>query len=249
VGRSSRRAYAYLTFRRDKVLSEVAEKRLEAIREFAEFNSGFRIAMRDLEIRGAGNLLGAEQSGHLIDVGYDMYLKLLEEAVLEEKGEKPAHRASTTADLAVTANIPESYVPGEEQRMDLYRRIALIRSEADADDMLDELIDRFGEPPGSVTTLVRVALLRGEAGRAGISDISQKGNMLYFKVENFDMETLSALYAQKEFKNRVKLEAGREPRLGLKLRPGARPIPEARALVEAWNKLQKPAAEPAAEKE
>ena len=112
-----------------------------------------------------------------------------------------------------------------------------------------KLIDRFGDPPGAVNALIHVALLRGEAGRAGISDISQKGNMLYFKVENFDMETLSALYAQKEFKNRVKLEAGREPRLGLKLRPGARPIPEARALVEAWNKLQKPAAEPAAEKE
>ena len=161
VGRSTRRAFAYLTFRKDKVLSEIAEKRLEAIREFAEFNSGFRIAMRDLEIRGAGNLLGAEQSGHLIDVGYDMYLKLLEEAVLEEKGEAPARRASTTADLAVTANIPESYIPSEEQRMDLYRRIALIRTESDADDVLDELIDRFGEPPTSVTTLVRVALLRG----------------------------------------------------------------------------------------
>ena len=132
---------------------------------------------------------------------------------------------------------------------DLYRRIALIRTEADADDLTDELIDRFGDPPGAVNALIHVALLRGEAGRAGISDISQKGNMLYFKVENFDMETLSALYAQKEFKNRVKLEAGREPRLGLRLRPGARPIPEARALVEAWNKLQKPAAEPAAEKE
>ena len=162
VGRSTRRAYAYLTFRRDKVLSEIAEKRLEAIREFAEFNSGFRIAMRDLEIRGAGNLLGAEQSGHLIDVGYDMYLKLLEEAVLEEKGEAPARRASTTADLAVTANIPESYIPSEEQRMDLYRRIALIRTESDADDVLDELIDRFG-----AAGLGHHAGARGAAARRG----------------------------------------------------------------------------------
>ena len=234
VGRSSRRAYAYLTFRRDKVLSEVAEKRLEAIREFAEFNSGFRIAMRDLEIRGAGNLLGAEQSGHLIDVGYDMYLKLLEEAVLEEKGEKPAHRASTTADLAVTANIPESYVPGEEQRMDLYRRIALIRSEADADDMLDELIDRFGEPPGSVTTLVRVALLRGEAGRAGITDISQKAGTLRFELDGFDMERVSALYARPEYKGRLRVEAGNTPRLTLKLPPKAKVIDVADAFVAAW---------------
>ena len=249
VGRSARRASAYLMYRPDKALTEIAEKRLTAIREFAEFNAGFQIAMRDLEIRGAGNLLGAEQSGHMMDVGYDMYLKLLEEAVLEEKGEKPPVRTECAADLSVTANIPEKYVPNAEQRMDLYRRIALIRTEADADDLTDELIDRFGDPPGAVNALIHVALLRGEAGRAGISDISQKGNMLYFKVENFDMETLSALYAQKEFKNCVRLEAGREPRLGLKLKPGARPIPEARALIAAWQKLQKPAADDAAEKE
>ena len=249
VGRSARRASAYLMYRPDKALTEIAEKRLTAIREFAEFNAGFQIAMRDLEIRGAGNLLGTEQSGHMMDVGYDMYLKLLEEAVLEEKGEKPPVRTECAADLSVTANIPEKYVPNAEQRMDLYRRIALIRTEADADDLTDELIDRFGDPPGAVNALIHVALLRGEAGKAGISDISQKGNMLYFKVENFDMETLSALYAQKEFKNRVRLEAGREPRLGLKLKPGARPIPEARALIAAWQKLQKPAADDAAEKE
>ena len=249
VGRSARRASAYLLYRPEKALTEIAEKRLTAIREFAEFNAGFQIAMRDLEIRGAGNLLGAEQSGHMMDVGYDMYLKLLEEAVLEEKGETPPVRTECAADLSVTANIPEKYVPSAEQRMDLYRRIALIRTEADADDLTDELIDRFGDPPAAVNALVHVALLRGEAGRAGISDISQKGNMLYFKVENFDMETLSALYAQKDFKGRVKLEAGREPRLGLKLRPGAKPIAEARALIAAWHKLQKPAAEPAAEKE
>jgi len=234
VGRSARRASAYLTYRPDKVISEIAEKRLTAIREFAEFNAGFQIAMRDLEIRGAGNLLGAEQSGHMMDVGYDMYLKLLEEAVLEEKGETPPVRTECSADLSVTANIPDKYVPSAEQRMDLYRRIALIRTEADADDLTDELIDRFGDPPASVNALIHVALLRGEAGRAGISDISQKGGMLYFKVEDFAIERLSALYARTEFKGRVKLEAGREPRLGLKLRPGARPINEARTLVSAW---------------
>ena len=234
VGRSTRRASAYLTYRPEKVLSEIAEKRLTAIREFAEFNAGFQIAMRDLEIRGAGNLLGAEQSGHMMDVGYDMYLKLLEEAVLEEKGETPAVRTECSADLSVAANIPEKYVPSAEQRMDLYRRIALIRTEEDADDLTDELVDRFGDPPGAVNALIHVALLRGEAGRAGISDIAQKGGMMYFKVEDFDMQRLSALYARPEFKNRVKLEAGREPRLGLKLPKGARPINEARTLVKAW---------------
>ena len=237
VGRSSRRASAYLTYRPEKALSEIAEKRLTAIREFAEFNAGFQIAMRDLEIRGAGNLLGAEQSGHMMDVGYDMYLKLLEEAVLEEKGEKPAVRTECSADLSVTANIPEKYVPSAEQRMDLYRRIALIRTEADADDLTDELIDRFGDPPSAVNALVHVALLRGEAGRAGISDITQKKNMLYFTLAEFDMERFTALYAKPEFKNRLKLEAGHEPRIGLKLRPGGKPIVEARALVNAWLSL------------
>ena len=148
------------------MLTEDAEKRLNAIREFAEFNSGMRIAMRDLEIRGAGNLLGAEQSGHMIDVGYDMYLRLLEEAVREERGEPVEIRAECSADLAISANIPESYVPSSAQRMDLYRRIALIRSEEEADDMVDELIDRYGDPPSCVNALVSVALLRSDAGRA-----------------------------------------------------------------------------------
>ena len=239
VGRSTRRASAYLTFKRDKSLTEIAEKRLEAIREFAEFNSGFRIAMRDLEIRGAGNLLGAEQSGHLIDVGYDMYLKLLEEAVLEEKGEKPVNRASSTADLAISANIPESYVASSEQRMDLYRRIALIRTESDADDVLDELIDRFGEPPDAVTALVRVALLRGEAGRAGITDISQKAGTLRFTLAQFDMARVSELYARPEYKGRIRVEAGSVPRISLKLPPKARVLDEASRFAEAWASTDK----------
>ena len=239
VGRSTRRASAYLTFRRDKVLSEIAEKRLEAIREFAEFNSGFRIAMRDLEIRGAGSLLGAEQSGHLTDVGYDMYLKLLEEAVLEEKGEQVERRASTTADFAVSANIPESYVASSEQRMDLYRRIALIRTEADADDVLDELIDRFGEPPSAVTSLVRVALVRGEAGKAGITDITQKGNILRFTLAEFDMERVSAMYAKSRYKGRLKVEASKKPVLALRLPTGARVLDEAADFIKNWESTAK----------
>ena len=123
VGRSTRRASAYLTFRRDKVLTEIAEKRLTAIRDFAQFGSGMKIAMRDLEIRGAGNLLGAEQSGHMVDVGYDMYMKLLNEAVLEERGIPVPQRADCSADLAVAASIPDRYIPSSEQRMDIYRRI------------------------------------------------------------------------------------------------------------------------------
>ncbi len=235
VGRSSRRASAYLTFRKNKVLSEVAEKRLEAIREFAEFNSGFRIAMRDLEIRGAGNLLGSEQSGYLTDVGYDMYLKLLEEAVLEKRGEKPEKRTECAADLAVSANIPERYVSSPEIRMDLYRRIALIRTEEEADDLTDELIDRFGDPPPEVNTLVHVALLRGEASRAGITDISQKAGFLRFRLGDFDMERVSLLYGQPQYKGRVKVEAGNEPCISLKLKSKMRILSEARAFVEAYD--------------
>ncbi len=231
VGRSSRRACAYLTFRKDKVLTEIAEKRLSAIREFAEFNSGFRIAMRDLEIRGAGNLLGAEQSGHMIDVGYDMYLKLLEEAVLEERGVKVEKRAECAADLAVSANIPERYVQSPEQRMDLYRRIALIRTEEEADDLTDELIDRFGEPPSAVNSLIHVALLRGEATKAGIADISQKSGFVRFVLEDFDMRRVSELYARSKYRNRVKVEAGSKPCISLKLLSGKRVIEAAREFV------------------
>ena len=220
VGRSSRHAFAYLTFRKGKVLTEVANKRLSAIREYAEFNSGFRIAMRDLEIRGAGNLLGAEQSGFMMSVGYDMYLKLLEEAVLEQKGEKKPVKTSCSADLSVDAGIPETYVESPEQRMDLYRRIALIRSEEDADDMTDELVDRFGDPPRSVNNLIQVALMRGEAAEAGVLEITQKSGRMLFKVQNFDMELISALYQLPEFRGRLKVEAGTTPCVSLKLQNG-----------------------------
>ena len=217
VGRSSRHAFAYFTFRRGKVLTEDAAKRLATIREFAEFNSGFHIAMRDLEIRGAGNLLGAEQSGHMMSVGFDMYLKLLEEAVLEEKGEKPKKRAECSADLTVSASIPDSYVSSPEQRMDLYRRIALIEDEDDADDMTDELIDRYGDPPKSVNTLIRVALLRGEAAAAGICEISQKGGRAFFRLTDFDMARISLLYNESDFRGRIKVEAGTNPAVSIKL--------------------------------
>ncbi len=234
VGRSSRRASAYLTFRRDKVLTEDAEKRLNAVRDFAQFGSGIKIAMRDLEIRGAGNLLGAEQSGHMIDVGYDMYMKLLNEAVLEARGIEVPVRADCAADLAVSANIPESYVSSAEQRMDLYRRIALIRTEAEADDLMDEMIDRFGDPPPSVSTLLQVSLLRGEAGAAGITDIAQKNGSIRFTVRNFDMGKVSALYAMPAYNRRLRVEAGSKPCISVKIQNAAHVIDEARTFAADW---------------
>ena len=234
VGRSTRRASAYLTFKRDKVLTEIAEKRLNAIKDFAQFGSGFKIAMRDLEIRGAGNLLGAEQSGHMIDVGYDMYMKLLNEAVLEARGIEVPARAECSADLAVAANIPDKYIPSSEQRMDIYRRIAMIRTEEEADDLTDELIDRFGDPPPGVNALIHVALLRGEAGKAGITDILQKQGYLRFTVKEFDMEKVSALYAQPEYKGRLRVEAGSKPCLSLRIKAKNRVIDEARRFTADW---------------
>jgi transcription-repair coupling factor (superfamily II helicase) len=238
VGRSNRRAFAYLTYRHGKVLSEVASKRLGAIREFAEFGSGFKIAMRDLEIRGAGNVLGPEQSGFLLSVGYDLYLKLLEEAVLTERGEKAEIPADCSADLTVSASIPDRYVPSPEQRMDLYRRIALIRSESDADDLTDELIDRYGDPPRPVNNLIAVALLRSDAARKGISELTQKGNNLVLSLSTFDLTTISALCAQDRWKGRLLFSAGEKPALTLRLKKGEDPLKYARLLVEDYGKPQ-----------
>ena len=236
VGRSTRRAYAYLTYRRGKVLTEVASKRLGAIREFAEFGSGFKIAMRDLEIRGAGNVLGPEQSGVLLSVGYDMYLKLLEEAVLEERGEKPERPTECAADLSVAASIPDRYVPSPEQRMDLYRRIAAIRSEADADDVMDELIDRYGDPPRTVNNLISVALLRADAARNGISQIDQKGANLNFYLDQFDLQRVSALCGLEKYRSRLLFSAGERPYLALRLKKGEDALKFGRRLVEDYAK-------------
>ena len=242
VGRSTRKASAYLTFRRDKVLTEIAEKRLNAIRDFAQFGSGIKIAMRDLEIRGAGNLLGAEQSGHMTDVGYDMYMRLLNEAVLEARGIEVPRRADCAADLAVSASIPDRYVPSQEQRMDLYRRIAAIRTEEEADDLTDELIDRFGDPPGSVNSLIQVSLLRGEAGKAGITDISQKQGSIRFLMKDFDMAKVSELYAKPLYKRRLRVEAGSRPCVSVKINNAAHVVDEARQFVRDWQLSGEPSA-------
>ena len=232
IGRSPRRAYAYMTYRPARILTEVAAKRLGAIREFVEFGSGFKIAMRDLEIRGAGNLLGPEQSGYMMSVGYDMYLQLLEEAVLEERGETPKKKLSCSADLTVSANIPERYVASAEQRMDLYRRIAAIRNTADADDVLDELTDRYGEPPRSVLTLLDVALLRAAAAEVGVADITQKGDRVLLRLGELDVPALAAVCGLQKYRGRLSLLAGDDPALSLKLRRGEDVLESALELVE-----------------
>jgi transcription-repair coupling factor (superfamily II helicase) len=248
IGRSARRAYAYLTYRTGKVLSEVASKRLTAIREYVAFGSGFRIAMRDLEIRGAGNLLGPEQSGYMMSVGYDMYLKLLGDAVLEEQGKSAQIRAECSADLTVSAHIPERYVPSSQQRMDLYRRIAAIEDQADSDDLLDELLDRYGDVPESVQALLDVALLRADAVRARISDITQKGREILFTFrDDIDLPALMAVCTLASYRGRILLSAGERPYLTLRLSPGEDALGAARRLVEELRSRQEPSGPPAEE--
>lgn len=180
VGRSNRMAYAFLMYRRDKLLREVAEKRLAAIREFTDLGSGFKIAMRDLEIRGAGNLLGAEQHGHMEAVGYDLYCKMLNEAVKHLKGELEEEPYVTTIDLNVDAFIPSGYIPNEYQKLDIYKRIASIENEEEMDDMLEELIDRFGDVPKKVQQLLTIALLKAFAHSIYVTSVEQKGEALRF---------------------------------------------------------------------
>ena len=178
VGRSNRTAYAFLMYRRNKMLKEIAEKRLAAMKEYSELGSGFKIAMRDLEIRGAGNLLGAEQSGHMEAVGYDLYCKMLNEAVKEAKGVVVEEKFDTSIDINTSAFIPPVYVSNELQKLDIYKRIAGIETEEEAEEMLEELIDRFGEPPKSVQNLLTIARLKFFAHSLYIKEVAQKGNEL-----------------------------------------------------------------------
>lgn len=218
VGRSSRRAYAYLTYTPNKALQEIAQKRLSAIREFTEFGSGFKIAMRDLEIRGAGNVLGGEQHGHMEAVGYDMYVKLLSEAVSLMKGEEvraPVDEGCAV-DMQVSAHIPEDYIESIDLRLEVYRRIAGVQDQEDAMDVTDELIDRFGEPPEAVRGLIEIALLRGAAAELGISEIKQQNGSLLLYQRRVDMAQVGRLI--KAMNGRVMVSAGSRPYLSVKLR-------------------------------
>lgn len=220
VGRSSRRAYAYFTFTRGKELTDIATRRLEAIREYTEFGSGFKIAMRDLEIRGAGSLLGNRQHGHMEAVGYDMYLKLLEEAVAMEKGElreEELEEKECLIDVSIDAHIPETYIISTSQRLAMYKRIANIKNDEDANDVYDELTDRFGAPPSAVWGLIEIALLRNSAIALNITDVVQRNGSLLFYSPEVDIKTVAILNAF--MKGRVTLSAGKRPYIAVKLTP------------------------------
>ena len=217
IGRSSRRAYAYFTYPPFRLIPEIAQKRLEAIREYAEFGAGFKIALRDMEIRGAGNILGAEQHGHLDAIGYDLYIKLLNQAVLEEKGEDTEPETECTVSLNFDAFLPDSYVPFPAQRMALYKKIALIASEEDLGDVTDELVDRFGEPPKSTQNLLRIALIHTLAVKCRITSIRQDGGEIHIYPQKLDFDIWMQL---SDIFGRLRVLMSGEPHICMRLQKG-----------------------------
>ena len=223
VGRSSRKAYAYFTFTRDKVLTEIAAKRLSAIREFTSFGSGFRIAMRDLQIRGAGSLLGHSQHGHMEAVGYDLYVKMLGQAIAAARGEVPApDKSDCLVDITVDAFLPEEYIPDAAGRIEAYKRIAAIETTSDAEDVLNELIDRYGSPPKSVQGLVDVSLVRVTAARVGIAEIVQRGDQLILYSDIVGPKQLGEV--MEKFPHRVLYNALGRPYFSLRVQKGESPL-------------------------
>ena len=231
VGRSPRRAYAYFCFRRNVQLSDVASKRLEAIREFTEFGSGFKIAMRDLEIRGAGSILGGEQHGNMEAVGYDMYLKLLSQAVNEENGQPETEDMPCTVDLNISAHIPESYIESLPARLGIYKRIAAIRTDDDVSDIIDELCDRFGEPPQAVMGLIDVAILRSKAAAADICEITGNANTAILHINSIKPEAVAKL--SEHFGSRFSLNAASTPVYTVRMRAGQKMSDLAAELAKA----------------
>ncbi len=235
VGRSSRRAYAYLCFRRGRVLSDIATKRLNAIRDFTEFGSGFKIAMRDLEIRGAGSILGGEQHGHMESVGYDMYLKLLSQAVAEENGtaDEVPQQTECLVDISVPAHIPEDYIISLPARLGIYRRIADIKTEDDRSDVIDELIDRFGEPPRSVETLCDISLIRASASRHSVTEITQRDGSVLIYISDIKSESVAKVCSH--LRGRSMLSAGAKPYIAVRIANGETPVSVLKEAVAAMD--------------
>ena len=239
VGRSGRKAYAYFAFRRDKVLTDIAAKRLSAIREFTSFGSGFRIAMRDLQIRGAGNLLGQSQHGHMEAVGYEMYVKLLNQAIAAERGEAvQADKSDCLIDITVDAYIPEKYIPDAAGRIEAYKRIAAIDDRPGADDVLDELADRYGPVPKSVQGLIDISLVRVVAAKLGIYEITQNRDTLILYSDKLDLATLKPLL--KDMGRRLLVNASGKPYLSVRILPGEKPLDVMNAVFDKMAELERP---------
>ncbi len=218
VGRSDREAYAYITYKKDKLLSDVADKRLRAIKDFTEFGSGFKIAMRDLEIRGAGSILGEIQHGHMEDVGYDMYCKLLDEVIKEMQGVQIEEEIEVQIDLNVSSFIPDEYIQSSSQKIEIYQDIALCSNEEDIENVIDEITDRFGNMPSEVENLLEIARIKQSAKRANIIRVMQKGRQIVFTMDSkkFNMEAVPKLIS--EYKDRIKFSSGINPYITYKIK-------------------------------
>jgi len=236
VGRSDRIAYAYLTYQPQKVLTQIARKRLAAIRDFTEFGAGFRIAMRDLELRGAGNILGEAQSGHIEGIGYELYCKEIDRAVRRLKGEAvPEERSDIMVDLQVNAQIPESYINDEALRLEAYKKIAEITCRADSEDVTDELLDRYGDPPAETVALIRISEIRAHAAMLGAKLISHRGNDEVIKfAEKNNINAYALVIAREQFGDKLTMRLGKMPELTL--RTGRKPDPA--ALLELMRTLE-----------
>ena len=219
VGRSDRQGYAYITYRRDKLLSEIADKRLKAIKEFTEFGSGFKIAMRDLEIRGAGSMLGEIQSGHIEQVGYDTYCKLLDEVVKEMQGIEVKKEQEVQIEINLSSYIPESYIEDSSQKIEIYQDIALCRTDKDIEDVIDEIIDRYGSMPKEVENLIEIARIKILARKAGVIKVSQKENAIVLNLDrdniNIGEKTVNKLVTT--YGSNLRFSAGVDPYITLKI--------------------------------
>ena len=216
VGRSDRQGYAYITYKKDKLLSEVADKRLKAIKEFTEFGSGFKIAMRDLEIRGAGSLLGEVQHGHLEQVGYDTYCNLLDEVVKEIQGEKAVQEIDVQIDLDVTSYIPDEYISDSSQKIEIYQDIALCKNEEDIQNIVDEMIDRFGNMPEQIENLLDIARIKNLCKKIGINKVQGRRKFVLFIFETQELNININELVQK-YRNRIKFTQGIKPQITLAL--------------------------------
>ncbi len=237
VGRSNRSAYAYMTYKKDGVLSETASKRLSAIREFTEFGSGFKIAMRDLEIRGAGNILGAEQHGHMDSVGYDMYCRLLSESVKEASGIVQQQDVETSIDLSVDAYIPERYIRNANHRIDIYKQIAAVGTKEDSEDIIDELIDRFGTPPKAVINLIDIAVIKAMASECGITDISEKANRVIFTFLADSLTPDMVMELIKKFPKDIKIGASDIPQITYFIKDNKNKMTNIKFILQTINTL------------
>lgn len=243
VGRTNRVAYAYLMYRREKTLSEVAEKRLSAIKEFTDFGSGFKIAMRDLEIRGAGNLLGPEQHGQIASVGFELYCRLLEQAIEELKGDKKEEPVETVIELNVNAFIPQEYISDERQKIGVYKQITLIRNSEDSKDLEDDLVDRFGDIPESVSNLIAIARIKALASRLSITSIMVEGDSVVMKFKpGLPLLPEAVSEVTRKAKGRVTFNIGKIPQCRLKVKDSRARLTMVEKLLQAMNEMGLPQA-------